>query len=230
MRGRYFIAALALAVILMSLGGTVLAQSGPSGWFDIQSNLRVWQDVDIWDDLTVGDDVSVVGAITAEDLTLTDDLVVGDDVTVGGALTVTGAISAADFLAIAADSLSIADDMTLGGNATIDGYLTSLGAPVTLITKTQTITPSVEGVYVVASGGAAAELSIVETASSDGMRITVVSLEATAHKVIAPTKGFNAGNAGTDTCTFSTAIGNSIEVIMYEGEWYILNSTGCTLG
>lgn len=91
MRGRYFIAALALAVILMSLGGTVLAQSGPSGWFDIQSNLRVWQDVDIWDDLTVGDDVSVVGAITAEDLTLTDDLVVGDDVTIAGNLTSLGA-------------------------------------------------------------------------------------------------------------------------------------------
>lgn len=74
MRGRYFIAALALAVILMSLGGTVLAQSGPSGWFDIQSNLRVRQDVDIWDDLTVA-----------------DDLVVGDDVTIAGNLSSLGA-------------------------------------------------------------------------------------------------------------------------------------------
>lgn len=90
MRGRYFIAALALAVILMSLGGTVLAQSGPSGWFDIQSNLRVWQDVDIWDDLTVADDITA-DAITAADLTLTDDLVVGDDVTIAGNLSSLGA-------------------------------------------------------------------------------------------------------------------------------------------
>jgi len=90
MRGRYFIAALALAVILMSLGGTVLAQSGPSGWFDIQSNLRVWQDVDIWDDLTVADDITA-DAITAADLTLTDDLVVGGDVTIAGNLSSLGA-------------------------------------------------------------------------------------------------------------------------------------------
>lgn len=169
---------------------------------------------------------------------LTDQLYVGPggavvsgDMDISGDVAIAGSITADDFLAIAADSLSIADDMTLGGNATIEGHLTSLGAPMTVITATKTITPTAEAVYLIASGGAAATLTVNEGEEiANGTRLTFISLEATAHKVVADTKGFNAGNAGTDTCTWSTAIGNSLEVIYYEGEWYVLNQTNCTLG
>jgi len=162
---------------------------------------------------------------------LTDQLYVGPggavvsgDMDISGDVAIAGSISADDFLAIAADSLSIADDAAIGG------HLTSLGAPMTVITATATITPSVEGVYLIASGGAAATVTLEEATAANGMRLTFVSLEATAHKVVADTIGFNEANAAGDTCTWSTAIGNSLEVVFWDGEWYILNQTNCTLG
>ncbi len=163
---------------------------------------------------------------------LTDQLYVGPggavvsgDMDISGDVAIAGSITADDFLAIAADSLSIADDAAIGG------HLTSLGAPMTVITATKTITPTAEAVYLIASGGAAATVTVNEGDEiANGTRLTFISLEATAHKVVADTKGFNAGNAGTDTCTWSTAIGNSLEVIYYEGEWYVLNQTNCTMG
>lgn len=183
-----------------------------------------------------------IAYLLAETAYVSGDVTVGDDLTVTDDVTVTGDVTAAGFTTsggggiasvgvLAADSVSVADGIT-ATDLDLGGHITSFGAPITVITSTQTITPSVEGVYVIASGGAAAELSIQKPSASghDGLRITVISLEATAHKVIAPTIGFNEGDAAADTCTFSTAIGNSIEVILYEGEWYILNHTNCTLG
>jgi len=168
---------------------------------------------------------------------LTDQLYVGPggavvsgDMDISGDVAIAGSITADDFLAIAADSLSIADDMTLGGNATIGGHLTSLGAPMTVITATKTITPTAEAVYLIASGGAAATVTVDPAQLANGARVTFVSLEATAHKVVAPTIGFNKADAAGDTCTWSTAIGNSLEVVFYEGEWYVLNQTNCTMG
>jgi hypothetical protein len=204
----YASAALLLAVALLAaLSGTAVAQ---------QSRTRIAY--------LLAERIYVSG-----DVEIDDDLTVADDATVGGDLTVTGAVAASDYGAIAADSLSIADDMTLGGNVTIDGSLTSLGAPITTITTTGEITPTVEGVYLIASGGAAATVTLNAPASGyDGMRLTFVSLEATAHKVVADTVGFNAGDAANDTCTWSAAIGNSLEAMLYDGEWYVLNETNCT--
>jgi plastocyanin len=162
---------------------------------------------------------------------LTDQLYVGPggavvsgDMDISGDVAIAGSISADDFLAIAADSLSIADDAAIGG------HLTSLGAPMTVITATKTITPTAEAVYLIASGGAAATVTVDPAQLANGARVTFVSLEATAHKVVAPTIGFNKADAAGDTCTWSTAIGNSLEVVFYEGEWYVLNQTNCTMG
>jgi len=162
---------------------------------------------------------------------LTDQLYVGPggavvsgDMDISGDVAIAGSITADDFLAIAADSLSIADDAAIGG------HLTSLGAPMTVITATKTITPTAEAVYLIASGGAAATVTVDPAQLANGARVTFVSLEATAHKVVAPTIGFNKADAAGDTCTWSTAIGNSLEVVFYEGEWYVLNQTNCTMG
>lgn len=176
-----------------------------------------------------------IAYLLAETVYVSGDVTVADDITAAGDVTAasfstSGSGGVGSFGQMSADTADVADDLT-ATDIYVDRWLTSLGAPITVITSTRTITPVLEGVYVIASGGAAAELSVGSPgAGHNGMRLTFISLEATAHKVIAPTLGFNAGNAGTDTCTFSTAIGNSIEFILYDGEWYILNSTNCTLG
>lgn len=161
---------------------------------------------------------------------LTDQLYVGhggavvsSDMDISGDMVIAGSITATDFHDIAADN------MTLGGNATIAGTLTSLGAPMTVVTATKTVTPTAEAVYLIASGGAAATVTVDPALLENGMRVTFISLEATAHKVVAPTIGFDKADAAGDTCTWSTAIGNSLEVIYYEKEWYVLNQTGCTM-
>ncbi len=66
--------------------------------------------------------------------------------------------------------------------------------------------------YLIASEGAAVTVTLNAPASGyDGMRLTFVSLEETAHKVVADTVGFNTGDAANDTCTWSEAIGNNLE-------------------
>jgi hypothetical protein len=58
----------------------------------------------------------------------------------------------------------------------------------------------------------------------------VVCTTAFAHTVSnAAGSGFNAGGAASDVCTFTAAIGNNIELVAYQGKWYVTGNVGGTL-
>lgn len=78
MRTKTFAVLLAAFVLLAVFGANALAQSGVAGWFDFETNVKMWGD------LLVMDDVVVTDQLSAADLTLSDDLSVGDDFDLGG--------------------------------------------------------------------------------------------------------------------------------------------------
>ncbi|MCB0251815.1 MAG: hypothetical protein KDI07_24820, partial [Anaerolineae bacterium] len=83
---------------------------------------------------------------------------------------------------------------------------------------------------IITKGTAAALTLAAPTATThDGVIIDITSTTAAAHTVTATTIGFNAGDAASDVCTFSAAIGNNLRVVAYQGEWYVLNNIGGTL-
>ena len=83
---------------------------------------------------------------------------------------------------------------------------------------------------VITKGTAAALTLAAPTATThDGVIIEIISTTAAAHTVTATTVGFNAGDAASDVGTFGAAIGNSLKVIAYQGEWYVLNNVNVTL-
>lgn len=79
--------------------------------------------------------------------------------------------------------------------------------------------------------GTAANMTLAAPTATthDGVIIDIVSTTAAAHTITATTIGFNAGDAASDVCTFSAAIGNQLRVTAYQGEWYVLNNIGGTL-
>lgn len=81
------------------------------------------------------------------------------------------------------------------------------------------------------SKGTAANMTLAAPTATthDGVIIDIVSTTAAAHTITATTIGFNAGDAASDVCTFSAAIGNQLRVVAYQGEWYVLNNIGGTL-
>lgn len=84
---------------------------------------------------------------------------------------------------------------------------------------------------VITKGTAAALTLAAPTATThDGIIIEIVSTTAAAHTVTATTIGFNATDAAGDVGTFGAAIGNGLRVVAYQGEWYVLNNIGVTLG
>lgn len=90
------------------------------------------------------------------------------------------------------------------------------------------------GVYthtaLITKGTAAALTLAAPTATThDGVTITIVATTAAAHTVTATTIGFNAGDAASDVCTFTAAIGNNLVVTAYQGEWYVVNNVNGTL-
>jgi len=82
---------------------------------------------------------------------------------------------------------------------------------------------------VVLSKGSAAAITITAPATSDnGKQLTIITLTAQAHVITSATVGFNAkGSSGT--CTYTAAIGNSVTLDAYNGNWYASVKTGVTL-
>lgn len=70
------------------------------------------------------------------------------------------------------------------------------------------------------AGVVAATLANPTDVTDDFKRLTIVSFQAQANTVTV-TGGFGGGGAGEDVCTFSGAIGDTIELIAHGGKWYI---------
>jgi D-arabinose 5-phosphate isomerase GutQ len=82
---------------------------------------------------------------------------------------------------------------------------------------------------VILSKGSAAAITITAPALTDnGKRLVIVTSTAQAHVITSATVGFNAkGSSGT--ATYTAAIGNSVTLEAYNGNWYTSVKTGVTI-
>lgn len=86
------------------------------------------------------------------------------------------------------------------------------------------------GVVVLNKAGAITATIAKPTATTDDLKtITVTSLNAQAHTLAVVGGTFGNGGAGYTTATFGAAAGNSISLLAWNGEWYIIGQRGVSL-
>lgn len=108
-----------------------------------------------------------------------------------------------------------------------DGSANAAPVPTQVITGDGAITIA-SGTVILTKGSAAAITIDVPPLGMNGAKLTVVSDTAFAHVVTQGTVGFNKkGSSGT--ATFTTAIGNGMELIAYNGNWLVPYKTNVTL-
>jgi hypothetical protein len=79
------------------------------------------------------------------------------------------------------------------------------------------------------SAPVAATIAKPTTIVDDFKRLTVSSLTTQAHTLAVGSGSFGNGGAGEDVATFDAAIGSSISLMAYGGEWYITGKQGVTV-
>lgn len=85
------------------------------------------------------------------------------------------------------------------------------------------------GVVVITKATAAAITIANPTATTDDFKqLTILSTTAAAHTVTC-TGGFGNGGASFDVATFAAAIGATLNLIAYQGFWYLTGNQGITL-
>ena len=70
------------------------------------------------------------------------------------------------------------------------------------------------------AGVVAATLADPTATTDDFKRLTIVSNQAQANTVTSASS-FGGGGGGEDVCTFSGAIGDCLNLIAYQGKWYV---------
>ena len=86
------------------------------------------------------------------------------------------------------------------------------------------------GVAVItASSAAALALAAPLAGVDDGSVLTIVSTTAQAHTVTNASPGFNGAGTSGDVATFGAAIGNAMQVVAYNGNWYTIALRNVTL-
>lgn len=121
-------------------------------------------------------------------------------------------------VALGSDLASIAS-----GDVTTDYAVASANGAITIPTRGRKV------VFITKGTAAALTLAAPTATTHDGVEILIMSTTAAAHTVTATTIGFNAGDAASDVCTFTAAIGNYISVVAYQGEWYVTSNLNGTL-
>ena len=91
-----------------------------------------------------------------------------------------------------------------------DGAITMVSGGIAMLTK---------------STGAGAYTLAVPTV--DGIHLTCVSTTAQAHVITQATVGFNA-KAASGTITFGGAKGDSVQLVSYSGNWYVVSDNNIT--
>lgn len=77
------------------------------------------------------------------------------------------------------------------------------------------------------AGVAAMTLAAPTATTDDGKILRIVSVTAQAHTVTFPSGKINGG--ALTTATWTAAIGNSMEIIAYQGVWYTISTKGVTI-
>ena len=90
---------------------------------------------------------------------------------------------------------------------------------------------SIQSSTVIITKGTAAAMTLAAPTAGvhDGVTINIISNTAAAHTVTQTSPGFNSGSTASDVATFGAAIGNSMEIVAYNGAWLVTNLTGVTL-
>jgi hypothetical protein len=78
------------------------------------------------------------------------------------------------------------------------------------------------------AGAVAATLADPTATTDDYKRLTIISNQAQANTVTSASS-FGGGGAGEDVCTFSGAIGDCLNLIAYQGKWYITGGHQITI-
>ena len=80
------------------------------------------------------------------------------------------------------------------------------------------------------AGVAAMTLAAPTVTTDDGKILRIVSTTANAHTITQTTPGFNNAGSSKDVATFGGAVGDYLLVVAYQGVWYVIGSSGATLG
>jgi hypothetical protein len=171
------------------------------------------------------------GAVFADAATIEIDTIneatAAAGVTIDSVLAKDGGIRLADGAAIAADVVS---EKTAAAGVTIDGLLVKDGGvgAIQAITGDGAITIQTGRVYLSKAGAGAITIAAPTATTHDYIEITVITLTAQAHVITSGVEGFNdKGSSGT--VTFTAAIGNSVTLVAYQGNWYTVVKNGVTV-
>ena len=78
------------------------------------------------------------------------------------------------------------------------------------------------------AGAVAATLADPTDVTDDGKRLTIISNQAQANTVTSASS-FGGGGGGEDICTFSGAIGDTLELIAHGAKWYVIGGHQFTI-
>lgn len=78
------------------------------------------------------------------------------------------------------------------------------------------------------SSAIAAALAAPTATTDDFKKLTIISITAKAHTVT-PSTHFGAGGVNTVKSTFGQVIGNNIQLVAYQGYWYVVGGQGYTI-
>ena len=157
-------------------------------------------------------------------------------VTIDGVLVKDGGIVMADGAAIDADTIN---EATAGAGVTADGVLLKDGAsthltPVIAVTGDGAISvPNGNTTYFITENAAGAAITLVDPTATThhGLTRPFIATTAQAHALDnSAGSGFNNVGAGGDVGTFGGAVADMLQIMAYQGVWYITINTNVTLG
>ncbi len=76
------------------------------------------------------------------------------------------------------------------------------------------------------STAAALTLPLPTVGTDDGSVLRIISTTAAAHTITTPASGLN---GALHIATFAANIGSAVELVAYNGSWYMQSAIGCTL-
>ncbi len=116
------------------------------------------------------------------------------------------------------------------GVLTNDAINKLLGGSLNPLSASVAIDPHTAGRYVITKGSIAAFTLAAPTAGADdGLQIEIISSTAFAHVLTAT--GLLVDGAGhVNTATFPAAGGGCVDLVAYNGKWYVQNSQNITFG
>ena len=118
-------------------------------------------------------------------------------------------------------TLTLADGVALTATANELNKLNDMDTPQLLVADGAITVKN--GVCLIAktvAGVVAATLADPTATTDDYKRLTIISNQAQANTVTSASS-FGGGGGGEDVCTFSGAIGDCLNLIAYQGKWYV---------